>query len=296
MSNTKEIKLPTLKPEDAWIDKLEHANEVSEEIKQLLYLPTIAYKTAVYAYEKKLSHNQKDYLVLLFHKEISKAFGIIYEQVQITVGNSSSDRIGYLKDFESWQERLVELLKKSLGCISEEALSDELEALIPENEPLFYNNRHEWEKRLKRHCQKKVQVFNYLEYDQKFVDFTREILKLFRRFSSMFSITMERSEWMLRAMKNFGIQVPIEPKPASGNARDKNRRPPLSENAAAVYELLKSLPEHKAMTGTQIINAIYEQNKNILIDQSTLTKNIMPILKKHYGVKNIRRTGYFIAK
>lgn len=68
------------------------------------------------------------------------------------------------------------------------------------------------------------------------------------------------------------------------------KRPPLSTNAAAVYELLSNLPAHRAMTAPQIIDALRRQG--ICIDQATLTSNIIPILKEHYGIENTPRIGY----
>ena len=79
-----------------------------------------------------------------------------------------------------------------------------------------------------------------------------------------------------------------------GEAGGQKRRPPLSANAGAVYELLKALPEHKAMTGKEIITALDEKEK-IFIDQSTLTKSIIPALQP-YGVRNKRGAGYYIVK
>ncbi|MGA2916079.1 MAG: hypothetical protein ABSE89_08660 [Sedimentisphaerales bacterium] len=74
----------------------------------------------------------------------------------------------------------------------------------------------------------------------------------------------------------------------------KKLKKPISDKAAAVYELLKTLPEHRGLTGHKIIKELSKQN--IFIDQSTLTKNIIPILKKDYNVKNKPRIGYYIAK
>jgi hypothetical protein len=68
----------------------------------------------------------------------------------------------------------------------------------------------------------------------------------------------------------------------------------LSRKAIAVLELLKTLPEHEGLTGNKIIEALSQ--KRIFIDQSTLTKNIIPILKKGYGVKNQPRIGYYIVR
>ncbi len=75
---------------------------------------------------------------------------------------------------------------------------------------------------------------------------------------------------------------------------NRERQEPLSENAAAVYELLQALPPHKAMTGRDILTAL-ETQKNIITDQSTITKSIIPALRP-YGVKNKRGAGYYIGK
>lgn len=75
--------------------------------------------------------------------------------------------------------------------------------------------------------------------------------------------------------------------------KHKKELKPLSEKAAAVLELLKTAPEHRGMTGPKILEAL--DKKNILIDQSTLTKNIIPELKP-YGVKNRPRIGYYIEQ
>jgi hypothetical protein len=68
----------------------------------------------------------------------------------------------------------------------------------------------------------------------------------------------------------------------------------LSKKAKEVLELLKTLPEDEGLTGPEIIARLSQ--KSIFIDQSTLTKIIIPILKKGYGVKNQPRIGYYIAK
>ena len=75
----------------------------------------------------------------------------------------------------------------------------------------------------------------------------------------------------------------------------KKKRKPLSANAAAVYELLKDLPEHRAMKGREILKAFENQKPPKFIDQSTLTKNIIPELRP-YGVINKRGAGYYISK
>ena len=83
----------------------------------------------------------------------------------------------------------------------------------------------------------------------------------------------------------------------SGNAGDKKKPKkklkPLSDKTAAVLELLKTLPEHRGMTGPKILETL--DARSIHIDQSTLTKNIIPELRPH-GVKNKPRIGYYIVR
>lgn len=66
---------------------------------------------------------------------------------------------------------------------------------------------------------------------------------------------------------------------------------PLSDKALGVLNLLKHLSANKALTGRQIIDEL--SKKNVFLDQSTLTKSIIPALKPH-GVKNKPRIGYYI--
>jgi len=79
----------------------------------------------------------------------------------------------------------------------------------------------------------------------------------------------------------------------------KQTKPILSDKAYAVLKLLESSPKDTGLTGKAIIESKElkgPDGKPVLIDQSTLTKIIIPILKKHYGVKNKPRIGYYIAK
>lgn len=77
--------------------------------------------------------------------------------------------------------------------------------------------------------------------------------------------------------------------------KPKKELEPLSANAAAVYELLKALPQYRGMKGREILKALENQKPPIFIDQSTLTKNIIPGLRP-YGVINKRGAGYYISK
>lgn len=66
--------------------------------------------------------------------------------------------------------------------------------------------------------------------------------------------------------------------------------PMLSPKASAVYELLLQLPEHRAMTGPQIVDALPME---AAMDESTLRKSIVPALKP-YGLEHIAKVGYRI--
>lgn len=68
---------------------------------------------------------------------------------------------------------------------------------------------------------------------------------------------------------------------------------PLSDKALAVLNLLQNLPPNKALTGPQIIDKLSKEKMSL--DQSALTKSIIPALKPH-GVKNKPRIGYYIEK
>ena len=202
-----ELKLPSLKPEEAWLDRFNESIDepLSERVKRLLYLPTTAYATSVYAHENSLSKAQKEYLLLLFRAEADKAFEIVYTQIQITVGNSPSERVGYLREFENWQKSLVGLLKKALDCIDENTWLQRLKDLTPDNNSLFCENRQEWEKEVRDVLRLILKLFNKAKYFHKFSDSTYEAMKLLRRGSIMIEITMERREWIYQAMKNIGM-------------------------------------------------------------------------------------------
>ena len=99
-------------------------------------------------------------------------------------------------------------------------------------------------------------------------------------------------EW-ITDFERASVKATKEPKNAGDTNKPKKKLKPLSERAAAVLELLKTLPEHRGMTGPKILETL--DAKSINIDQSTLTKNIIPELKS-YGVKNRPRIGYYIAQ
>jgi len=87
--------------------------------------------------------------------------------------------------------------------------------------------------------------------------------------------------------------------PANGSRRrvgGEGEKPPLTEKAAAVLKLLRDLPAERGLTGPRILDELSAQTPPIQLDQSTLTTHILPVLKKHYGVKNTRRVGYYLAQ
>ncbi|MHC4111947.1 MAG: hypothetical protein ACYSUY_12800, partial [Planctomycetota bacterium] len=106
-------------------------------------------------------------------------------------------------------------------------------------------------------------------------------------------------EESIETLRNALIASKQIPKTTSGKAVDvdkpKKELELLSANAAAVYELLKALPQYRGMKGREILKALENQQQPIFIDQSTLTKNIIPELRP-YGVRNKRGAGYYISK
>jgi hypothetical protein len=77
--------------------------------------------------------------------------------------------------------------------------------------------------------------------------------------------------------------------------KKRTRRPPLTGNGAAVLKLLEGLPPEGAMTGPEILTALNGQTPAVRFDQSTFYRHIVPVLKKHYGVKNKPRVGYYLS-
>jgi hypothetical protein len=69
--------------------------------------------------------------------------------------------------------------------------------------------------------------------------------------------------------------------------------PPLSENERRVFDLLSGLDDGEALTGAQIIDRL--ANDGWPVEQSTLTRHIIPTLKR-WGVQNRSRVGYFVAR
>ena len=106
-------------------------------------------------------------------------------------------------------------------------------------------------------------------------------------------------EESIETLRNALIASKQIPKTTSSKAVDvdkpKKELELLSANAAAVYELLKALPQYRGMKGQEILKALENQKQPIFIDQSTLTKNIIPELRP-YGVRNKRGAGYYISK
>jgi hypothetical protein len=68
--------------------------------------------------------------------------------------------------------------------------------------------------------------------------------------------------------------------------------PPLTDTEKRVLDLIKSQPQGTGVTGSQIVTTL--SNQNYPIEQSTLTRHIIPKLKQWYGVKNRPGVGYYI--
>lgn len=71
-------------------------------------------------------------------------------------------------------------------------------------------------------------------------------------------------------------------------------KPPLGEIAGLIYEKLKSLPEHKAMTLREIADWLSETNESgKAYDETTIRTKHLPQLKP-YGLRHKKRIGYYL--
>lgn len=78
-----------------------------------------------------------------------------------------------------------------------------------------------------------------------------------------------------------------------------NRKPPLSNCAAMIYEKLRSLPSHKGMTTPEIQEWFYDQTRRDEGAGKNLDEGTWKRYRKKlesYGLKNAPRIGYFIEK
>jgi hypothetical protein len=70
---------------------------------------------------------------------------------------------------------------------------------------------------------------------------------------------------------------------------------PLSVPERAVLAIIKALPPGTGITGPKILEKLAQQQPAIYLEQSTLTSQIIPVLKKHHGVLNRQNVGYYVA-
>ena len=80
---------------------------------------------------------------------------------------------------------------------------------------------------------------------------------------------------------------------ATPPAETRRILPVLRKKAGKVYDLLRALEPHEALTGPQILAELAKMN--VFMDQTTLTSRIIPELKP-YGIENAPRKGYRIPK
>ena len=292
MVSPEKIELPILTPEEAWLDKVECRGKIPDKIKRLIYLPAIACKAAVYAHEKNLSKNQKEMLLLSFRTEADEAQEIISEQVSLTVGNSPSDRISYLKDFQNWQKQLIELLQKALNCISEETWLKKFIVLATDNKTLLYEDKQEWCKRFKEIALLKVKgkVFDKVLYWNKFSEFTYEALKLIQLGAAMIEITMERSEWIIQAMKNTGY-LPANQKykktPVINNELQKKIEEVVSGESKGLIAELKTILKEASKINLASDKAGAKKPKKWTGETMALYKTDRDELKKYADALNL---------
>ena len=69
--------------------------------------------------------------------------------------------------------------------------------------------------------------------------------------------------------------------------------PPLTDNERAVYKLIDGQPPGEGIIGKQIVAKLEHLQPPIFIEQSTLTRHIIPSLRKHHDIPNRRGVGYY---
>ena len=85
-----------------------------------------------------------------------------------------------------------------------------------------------------------------------------------------------------------------EPVPTSTTTRRADADKPLTEKELCVVRILAGTPARGALTGKEIINA--SKQKGEMIEQSDLTRNIIPGLKrKGIEIENERGAGYYLT-
>jgi hypothetical protein len=68
-------------------------------------------------------------------------------------------------------------------------------------------------------------------------------------------------------------------------------RPPLSPNEQRVLDLIRAQPPGTGIVGRHIVSKLSKEGFEL--DHGTLTRHIIPILKRHFGVKNRPGIGYY---
>lgn len=70
--------------------------------------------------------------------------------------------------------------------------------------------------------------------------------------------------------------------------------PPLTETERRVLDVIKAQPDGSGISGREIIRELNRQN--FPIEQSTLTRHIIPRLRNFHGVRNRKSVGYYHVK
>jgi hypothetical protein len=67
--------------------------------------------------------------------------------------------------------------------------------------------------------------------------------------------------------------------------------PPLTATEQRVLALIQAVPQGQGITGRQIIKKL--DKEGFPLDQGTLTRHVVPSLKRYHGVKNRSGVGYY---
>jgi hypothetical protein len=98
--------------------------------------------------------------------------------------------------------------------------------------------------------------------------------------------------------KHMGKPAGAASQPANATPRTSSTpgeaKPPLKQTAREVLAIITKQPEGKGIVGKAIIKALKE--KGIDLQETSLRKHILPLLKDDHGVTNVRSAGGYLIR
>jgi hypothetical protein len=109
--------LPLILPKLRWLDKAPK-DLFPPEAKERFYLAYRAYSAAVYAHKNQLPHHRKRKILTAFEMLCTEHLRDIFRVSCMFKGNTPQDRVGFVKEYQSWAKGLKDLLEEALNQIT----------------------------------------------------------------------------------------------------------------------------------------------------------------------------------